>query len=390
MKLNNTQLIILSEETRQAFEKIKENNLFNALKYQEDFKNSLLNIQKELKNYPLGFFPDMKKVGELLEARLLYYHEHNSAITKQENSLNVKGVIYRSRIEGVNNCFKNFEILSKRMELRKEIKYDDNVVMVHDFICYLNDLFLYLNNSLINLKIKDASHTEEFFGVDAKNKNGGRDSYHNNLKNFLKWINNLNLTEAEKTNMHKLKTFFSLYENVIRNFYSHGWLDIFKLLALDTDTQDSALFYLSYEIDKNKLIKRINNGKEEEIENKNFDQASLKIVIWEAEEFLNDINSLQQEKLENIEIMRKYKISTPSVEEIILSQEMARPFLRTVSTNPKYQNIVPSNYPDKIRIFSTAPEYPNVEISEESFFEYAKILILIIESLVEKKIINTD
>lgn len=313
-----------------------------------------------------------------------YFHNHLSSITSTNNSFNYNIKLVESKNSKINDIFECFNILKERLDLKKINKYNNNIVMLHDFISNLNDCFAYLNNALIKLRIADSSETisNELYGANEKNgENGNR----NDVNRFLNWLEYIESREKEKNNLREVKIYFHVFAMLIRNYYSHGWLDIFKTIALNYEIPN---MYLSYNIIDKKDYYICGN----KITVK---EADMILNIWDAEVILEDLFYLENkstlDKLkteeDGLEHLKKYGFGQYNYEQLVFSKEKSRALLRKLSTN-KIENIEFKNYPQKIIIFSDDKNYNNIEISEEDFFQKLNCLISLIEQMIEKEILK--
>jgi hypothetical protein len=330
-----------------------------------DFEQFQQNFQKNFptKEFQLSYEIFIKNIRDMAD----YVKEHRSAQTQINDHFDYTISFNESKFPEISNTFKNLNLLKSRLELKKNNNYKNkNILMVHDFISNLNDCFIYLNNSLINLRIKEKTFTTLLFGVDKKSKDG-RDGVANKVTKFLRWILTLETNLEKRNKIKEIINYFNAFEILIRNYYSHGWLDIFPLLALDIKGKREPLFYLSYDIQ----IKTNKKGEKEE-------EFNLKLNIWDAEEFIDEIEFLDKDG----EITESIKLNCNILEQLVLSQEASRPLLRKLSTNEKYTNIEVENYPRNIIIYSDQDEKNDISICEESFVEKVNELISIIDDLV--------
>lgn len=330
-----------------------------------DFEQFQQNFQD---NFPTKEFREnyeilIKNIKEMAD----YVKRHRSAQTQLNSGFRYIISFNKSKFSEINNTFRNLNLLKSRLELKKNNDYkNENILMLHEFVSNLNDCFIYLNNSLINLRIKEKTFTTLLFGIDKKSKDG-RNGVANNVTQFLKWILTLETDPKKKNKIKEIINYFNAFEILIRNYYSHGWLDIFHLLALDIKGKKDPLFYLSYDIQ----IKTNKKGEAEE-------EFNLKLNIWDAEEFIDEIEYLDKDGI----ITESIKLDCNILEQLVLSQEASRPLLRKLSTNEKYTNIEVENYPSKIIIYSDQDAKDDISICEESFVEKVNELISIIDDLV--------
>ncbi len=303
----------------------------------------------------------IKKMNKKLE--YIDYHITNSN-PKYYNYFFYELFLGESKSIKINEIFENFNILIERLNLKKKNKYKDNKIMLYDFISNLNDCCMYLNNSLIMLRMseKDITYTPLIFGI-SKKSDDGRDGVANNIKNYLDWIEKkIEIQDIEQ--FQEIKNYFLVCQNIIRNFYSHGWLKIFPFITLSIANKEKDLcyLYLTYEIEESSK------------------ELVLNLNIHKHSVLYDEIKKMQLE-LKNNEKLR-YLEEKP-YDSIKITQELSRPLLRMLSTDKRFNDLQYKDYPYQIIIFSENDKLKNIIICEEMFFNKINELIIILEKIID-------
>lgn len=263
----------------------------------------------------------------------------------------------------VNNWLKELQILNNKLHNKKTIKYTDNVEMALEFASHLNETFIYFNNLLLKL-ITDLDIPYDIYG---KSTELSEDS--NNVQIMLKKLINETESEIIKEKLKEIKRYFSLLEVMIRNFYSHGWLDIFPLICLENANLWQN-FSLRYKL----------SGKQNESVN-----MSLKFFnIEKFEKELDDIftkhvkpDELEQEMEKFLE---NYRINDFEIDRV----NMMRSFLRKISLSAEVKNYKYIGFPKEIHIYNVETSVPLI-LSEEKAFEQINNFIDVIDEIINER-----
>jgi hypothetical protein len=388
--LEKLNLILKSKHPFKEFSSIS-GSLVEITSATSFFEKELLKLKSNEPPATMKFMRDPPSKLKLLEDKLIpplnkinkFFYEHKSVITSKNNFFEYNFSVYESKFESTRNCFKNLHILNSRLENKKKEKYNSNILMVHEFISALNDSFIYLNDCLLKLRVIDKTKKKDFsnylFGISKDNKEG-RDSSANNIVQLINWLISIEDLALNKINLKTLKNFFTIYQTLIRNFYSHGWLDIFPLICLDIDNeQNFSMFSLNYQ-----YIKKNNEDENVELCISMLESHNFKESIIDLEKSSSSESLLKTDE----EIIAKYLSVLNETQQLILPQTISRALLRKISNETVYLNLKLENFPKKITIFAQDDLNPDIDISIESFNASLNDLIKIIDSMIERELLS--
>lgn len=359
----------------------KEQERFNE--HIQELSLVFLNFQEKVKSE----FKNLPKSSETKTKGIFEYNLTNFILT------NIK----LNNIKEIQNNLKN------KLDRNKtyEYKESENIQMAYQFANNLNDCFLYFNHLLINIAIilgdkspslygaKEDEHTNikvdninqilenlinknEVHNLDELNKikdflqefkkkindHVGADGKANNVQKIINKVIENEKDENEKQKLKSVKNYFSVLEVIIRNFYSHGWLDIFPLISL----QSSHLYpilNLGYNLDEQQQIKIHVNIFNDELYEKSLDYLSKQKGFEKMIDINNDISH----------IFENYTLDT----------ELARSFLRKIS-NSCGKSIQLTQFPEKIIIYSKEKDLPNIILSEDEIFNQMNVFLEILNN----------
>lgn len=376
--------LILSEKLQEQLGKKSE-----FYKKTESFLKHMEKLSLAMHDYKKNIEDELKKLPK-------------SSGTKNKGCFDYKLKEYNLTNPKLHSIKETQRQLRKKLNRNKSHKFKDseNIEMSYQFASNLNECFLYFNNILINVSIvlgdkspslygakedensnnkinninstlqglldkNDTTNVEELqkiqeFLEEFKkkiNEHIGADGNANNVQKIIKKVIENENDEENIKKLYDIKNYFSILEVIVRNFYSHGWLDIFPLISLKT-TNLYPILNLGYHFDNDKQIK-------------------IHINIFDDELYVDSLNYLAKQKGFDNMVDINNNISQ-LFDTYTLDTELTRSFLRRVSTSC-VKNIVLKEFPEEIIVYGNLKEMPKIILSEEEIFKKINIFLEILD-----------